>query len=145
MYSHIGKNEVKKGRLMLVIDSLFRGRRKNYNAITDNLPEPSRCWVDTDSVSPASNHFLRLQSAIMLLGLSWRILSFISINLCLHMIKSDHWPDYVNLYQHHQKCAVMILSNLVSICILCENMDVRTSTCWYAFSCLYIWLLYRVS
>ena len=29
--------------------------------IPDNLPEPSRCWVDTDGVSPASNRFLWLK------------------------------------------------------------------------------------
>ena len=113
------------------------------NCIPDELPEPSRCWVDTNSVSSAPNRFLRLQST-MLSRLLWRFKSFISINLSPHMITSDHWPDYVTLYQHHQKCAAMILFNLALICIVCVNMDVRTSTYRYAFSCLYIWLLYCV-
>ena len=112
--------------------------------IHDDLPEPSRCWVDTNSVSPALNRFLWLQSA-MLSRLLYRFQSSISINLCLHMITSDHWPDYDTLCQHpHEKCATMILSNLALICYLCVNMDVRTSTYWSAFSCLYIWLLYWV-
>ena len=55
---------------------------------------------------------------------------------------SYHWADDVNLYQHHQKSAVLILSNLALICISCVNGVVITSTYRYAFSCLYIWLLY---
>ena len=63
--------------------------------LPDDWPEPSRCWVDTNSVSPVPNRFLRLQST-MLSRLLWRSLSFISINLCLHLITPGHWPDLIS-------------------------------------------------
>ena len=43
--------------------------------IPDEFPEPSRCWVDTNSVSSAPNRFMRLQST-MLSRLLWRFFKF---------------------------------------------------------------------
>ena len=85
---------------------------ENHNAglvyIRQNA-RPSRCWVDTDSVGLALNLFLRLQST-MLSRLAWRFQKFY-INQFVFTYGNIR-PDYVNLYQHHQKCAVMILFSI---------------------------------
>ena len=52
------------------------------------------------------------------------------------MITSDYWSDYVTWYQHHQKCAAMILSNLELICIfLCKygRTDEYLPVCIFMF------------
>ena len=77
--------------------------------LIETAPRPSRCWVDTDSVSLALNLFLRLQST-MLSRLAWRFQKFY-INQFMFTYGNIR-PDYVNLYQDHQKCAVMILCSI---------------------------------
>ena len=111
-----------------------------------NLPGPSRCWVDTNSVSPAPNRFLRLQST-MLSRLSWRfffkvLYQSVCVYIRLHQTTMTRLRELVST-PSEMWCNDTVQLN-IDMHFMCKYGRKNEYLPVYIFMLIYIWLLYWV-